>query len=451
MPLRASRIVVAAVVAGSSLVAAVPPAAATSDLTRIREVFAGVDGAPTAQFIELQSFMPFQNLVGGKQIRVFDASGALVDTFTFALPVPVFLDQSTTLIATPAAEAFFGVEADLEMDAAALPSGGGKVCYFDPAAEQAIDCLGWGSYQGPMAGVGTPFNSPEGIPAGAAIERRVSGGSNPGGLDASDDTDDSAGDFRFSAASPRNNLGATGAAPGGAVSFTTESVSVGEGAGSAAVPVTRSGGSGAITAGVLVAGGTATSGIDFTLVDDTLEMPPGASAELAIVDDARVEADEAVELALRNPTGGAVLGPTIDAVVTIEDDEPADVVPPSTQITRPKHGRSYRAVKLGAFRGQSADVGSDIALVEVALRQKRTNGECRWWNGKRFVPRPCGLKLFQTASSDASWSYAPSKALRPSVGTKIRSYTVFARAVDTANNLETALEKGRNRNRFEVT
>ncbi|HEX2030426.1 MAG TPA: hypothetical protein VHL78_03355 [Actinomycetota bacterium] len=451
MPLHASRIALVVAVAGSSLAAGTTTAGATSDQIRIREVFAGVAGAPTAQFVELQSSAPLQNQVGGKQIRVFDASGALVDTFTFAAPVPVLLDQSTVLVATPAAESFFGVEADLEMDAAAIGRGGGKLCYFDPAAGRAIDCLAWGSYAGSAAGVGAPFNAAEGFPAGAAVERSVSGGTDPTALDASDDTDESAADFRFAAASPRNNLGAAGAAPGGALSFATASTGTGEGDGTLAVALTRSGGAGTITAGVLLRGGTATPGTDFALVDDTLELPPAAAAQLSVVDDLRAEADETVRLALRDPGGGAVLGPPIDAVVTIDDDDSPDTEPPLTTIARPGHGGSYRPAKLRAFRGHSADVGSDVALVEIALRQKRTNGDCRWWNGERFVPRPCGLKLFQTAGSDASWRYAPSKRLKPSVGTNVRDYTLFARAVDTANNLETALEAGRNRNRFEVT
>jgi hypothetical protein len=42
------------------------------------------------------------------------------------------------------------------------------------------------------------------------------------------------------------------------------------------------------------------------------------------------------------------------------------------------------------------------------------------------------------------------KALAPSVGTRTRNYTAFARAIDGAGNIESLLQPKRNRNTFEV-
>ena len=51
------------------------------------------------------------------------------------------------------------------------------------------------------------------------MDRIVSGGTDPNGLDAKDDTDNSAKDFHFRAPAPTNNTGTGGSAPGGALSF----------------------------------------------------------------------------------------------------------------------------------------------------------------------------------------------------------------------------------------
>ena len=78
-----------------------------------------------------------------------------------------------------------------------------------------------------------------------------------------------------------------------------------------------------------VGGGTATAGTDYTVTSQTLTFPAGDTQEncvVPILDDANVEGDETVNLALNTATGGATVGEPDTATLTIEDDDSGDVV-----------------------------------------------------------------------------------------------------------------------------
>lgn len=198
------RICVLVVVASTSLIVT-PPAHALFHLMMITEVFAGTTEQPEAQFIEMQMYADNQRFLASHQVVVYDAAGAESGRFTFTAPVDNGANQAHVLLATPEAEELFGVAADLLIDAA-LASSGGKACFVDNQ-ESPIDCASWGSYSGDAAGSGTPFNSPVGMVAGQSMARTTTGGENPDGLDAEDDTDDSAADFESASPSPTNNAG----------------------------------------------------------------------------------------------------------------------------------------------------------------------------------------------------------------------------------------------------
>jgi hypothetical protein len=169
------------------------PASATFHLMKIVEVFAGTDAEPTAQYVMLQMYFAGQNFVAGHTVVVFAADGTRLGTFTFAMAVPNGANAAHILIATPDAEALFGVTADLEM-AAVIPAGGGAVCY------DVIDCVAWGTFSAPSAlpvPPGSPFNVPTGLLAGMAMHRTLG----PGG---------SITDVAFAAPRPINNAGQTG-------------------------------------------------------------------------------------------------------------------------------------------------------------------------------------------------------------------------------------------------
>ena len=119
------------------------------------------------------------------------------------------------------------------------------------------------------------------------------------------------------------------AAQQGALAFSTAANSVSENSGQATITVKRVGGSnGAISVQyATVAGGSAAAGSDYTATTGTLNWADGDAKDktfaIPITNDALDEADEAINLALSNPTGGAALVSPSSAVLTITDDDAA--------------------------------------------------------------------------------------------------------------------------------
>jgi len=422
------------------------PAAADVHFMKITEVFAGVASAPDAHYVELQMYSAGQRFTDGASIRVFDDANTSVGTFTFVGDVALGANQSRILAATTEAETFFSIAADLEMSSAAIPASGGKVC-FEAPGHGVIDCVAWGDYAGPAGGVGTPFRVAEGIPTGAAMERSTKANAT---LEGADDTNDSATDFRFGLPAPRNNAGAIGAAPGGALSFAGNDV-VPEIAQAHQVVVQRAGSTtDLVGASYETLDGSATDGLDYTGASGDVQWSDGdgddASFDVDILDDSEPEGPETILLQLRDPTGGAVLGARPDATITIEAND--DDVPPRSRITKPRHRKAYAATKVRKLTGRASDAGAGVAGVQVALHQRLKKG-CAWWNGKRFTKRACSSPRWLTAKGGGSWSYRVSKLLPASTG-KIKHYELRSRARDLAGNVETAFQAGRNKNRFEV-
>ena len=184
-----------------------PSAHALFHLMKVAEVFAGTAEQPNAQFVELQMYADQQRFVATHEVVVFDAAGAEAGTFTFTSALANGAAQSYVLIATPEAETMFGVAPDLEMTPS-MAANGGQACFRDNQGAM-IDCASWGNYTGDPADSGTPFNSPLGLVGGQSMSRKTSGGSDPNGLDAEDDTGDSAADFEATDPSPTNNAGDT--------------------------------------------------------------------------------------------------------------------------------------------------------------------------------------------------------------------------------------------------
>lgn len=123
---------------------------------------------------------------------------------------------------------------------------------------------------------------------------------------------------------------------------------------------------------------------------------------------------------------------------------------PSSEITAPKHKTAITAAESTNFQGTASDQGgSQIAKVEVALRQKIKGAGCKWWNGNKFAAGSCSGKVFQTASGDKKWSYDLPRTLKPT-GRKFKAYRLFSRATDGDGNVETLFEAGRNLVKFEV-
>jgi hypothetical protein len=175
-----------------------PGAAATFHRISVREVYPGSTADPGAEYVELQMWSSGQNLVGGHVLRTYTAAGAASPT---VLPsdVPNDANQSTILIATPAAETAFGVVADASFPPGdRLDPAGGAVCW------EEIDCVAWGSF---ASGLPSPAGAnalPAGIPNEMALRRTIAPGCATA-LERADDRDDSATDFAAVFPGPRPN------------------------------------------------------------------------------------------------------------------------------------------------------------------------------------------------------------------------------------------------------
>ncbi len=176
-----------------------PTASATFHLMQIREAYPGSLAKPGSEYVELQMWAEDQNHVGGHVLRTYDALGASTGTDAFAADVAHGANQSTLVLATPEAEAQFGIVADAAISPSdRLDPAGGAVCW------EALDCVSWGSFGGTLPSpAGTPA-TPAGIPDGMALRRSISGGCATL-LEPGDDHDNSATDFAAVFPGPRPN------------------------------------------------------------------------------------------------------------------------------------------------------------------------------------------------------------------------------------------------------
>ena len=188
------------------------PASAAFHFIYVKEVFASYPAQPDVQYVELQAFFGGQNFVDGHSVKVYGPTGGTPTTFTFDDNVLGGADQMTILLATPAAQTLFDVDADFDMTSAPINRAGGAVCW-----DGAPDCMSWGTFSGTTSpSSGTPFNdvvSGVGMPRGRALERRTDLDGAPSTLGSADNRPNSSDDFRVAFPTPRNNAGVTGAPP----------------------------------------------------------------------------------------------------------------------------------------------------------------------------------------------------------------------------------------------
>ena len=178
-----------------------PTAAATFHEVSIREVFPGDTAQPDAEYVELQAYASGQEFIAGHSVTFRSAAGSVIGTEPFAKDVADGRNQMTFVMATPAAEARFGIAADEEIGANLLDPTGGAVCW------EGLDCVSWGAFSGPLP---SPAGSPAtAIPDGMALRRTIAPGC-PTLLEESDDRDNSAADFSAVFPAPRPNSVAPG-------------------------------------------------------------------------------------------------------------------------------------------------------------------------------------------------------------------------------------------------
>ena len=117
----------------------------------------------------------------------------------------------------------------------------------------------------------------------------------------------------------------------GSIQFSAPTYTIAEDGVSATITATRTAGNdGAVSVDYATSDGSAIAGSDYTATSGTLNWSDGDAADktfqVQIIDDSIDEADETVNLALSNVTGGATLGAQAASTLTIVDNDTAGVV-----------------------------------------------------------------------------------------------------------------------------
>jgi len=114
---------------------------------------------------------------------------------------------------------------------------------------------------------------------------------------------------------------------GGVIQFSATNYTVSEDGGSATISAQRTGDPSAqVMVDYVTSDGTATAGANYLATSGTLTFASGqiiATFNVTIIDDTIGQGDQTVNLTLRNPQGGAVLGTRRTATLTIVDNEPS--------------------------------------------------------------------------------------------------------------------------------
>jgi hypothetical protein len=187
------------VLASGGLALWAPAASATFHLMLVREVYPGLAANPGSEYVELQMYTAGQNLVAGHVVRTYGAGGAVTGVNAFGSDVANGANQSTIVMATPAAEAQFGIVADGALSPAGqLDPAGGAACW------ENLDCVSWGAFSGSLPSPAGQPAAPAGIPDGMALRRTIAPNC-PTLLEAADDSNGSALDFSAVFPSPRFN------------------------------------------------------------------------------------------------------------------------------------------------------------------------------------------------------------------------------------------------------
>jgi len=177
-----------------------------------------------------------------------------------------------------------------------------------------------------------------------------------------------------------------------------------------------------------------------------------------IVNDKWKEEDETFDVIL---TGDSAVAPT-SATVMILDDDSGGLDPslrPKGKLHHPKqdlkYPQNYPFLNEIHIFTKAVDPQLPVLTAHLALRKRLKNGDCAWWNGDGFTKAGCSKRQWFGKGiknpGDNYFLYKLREKLALSVGkkSKVRDYKMFARWFDEGGR-ESLLEKGRNKNRFEV-
>jgi hypothetical protein len=200
----------------------------------------------------------------------------------------------------------------------------------------------------------------------------------------------------------------------------------------------------------------ATPGEDFTVASPN-PLPINGSTRLGfiqidMVGDKLGEGDESVIITLQPGAGYTVAEPSSTTFTIIDNEES---VFPKSRFHHPRNKWKYNKAdyRIREFHIFATDEGgSGVVAGELALRRNLANGKCAWKTKSGWQKKDCQNREWLPTKYDdvGELFYYRMKQLKSSVGTKIKDYTAFARAIDGAGNVEKEFNKKRNMNTFEI-
>lgn len=275
---------------------AVTPAQADHHLMEVSEVFGGAGASSQRDFLELRMTSPLQNNVapaGG--VSFYEEDGDLITQLSFTQDVTNGATGDNILVATPQAEEWFGLQADLE-----APSGmniivgaGGKACFTSTSFPSPIDCVSWGTFAGAT------------LPA----------------MDQGESLAKQTGTFSIASPTPRNNARVTGSPP--SVGFAQENYTVAEGSDTLIQVARTEPFNTSVSVNYATSAGTAEAA-DYTETSGPANFDPDViQTSFQVFTAAAGDADtdnETVNLTLSSPTNDWVLGNSTATLTIIDDD-----------------------------------------------------------------------------------------------------------------------------------
>jgi hypothetical protein len=176
-----------------------------------------------------------------------------------------------------------------------------------------------------------------------------------------------------------------------------------------------------------------------------------ATIDLTVINDDLGEGPEDLTITL---AGAAVEPASSSMTFSIEDNE--ENIFPTSRFHHPRHKWKYRKsdFRIREFHifTQDDPGGSGVVAAELALRRNLAKGKCAWKTKKGWQKKDCQNREWLPTKYDETGDlfYYRMNQLKPSVKTKVKSYTAFSRAIDGAGNVEKDFVQKRNDNTFEI-
>jgi hypothetical protein len=174
---------------------------------------------------------------------------------------------------------------------------------------------------------------------------------------------------------------------------------------------------------------------------------------IEIVGDKAVESPESLVVSIVPGPGYAPAPPTTATLTILDNEEGAA---PTSRLHHPRHKwrykkSDYRIREVHVFTHDNPG-GAGVVGAQFALRRNLTGGSCAWLTKNGWRKQDCQNREWLPTVYDKVgelWRYRL-KQLKSSVGTRIKNYSAFSRALDAAGNVESDFNAKRNANTFEV-